>query len=84
MSPHLLNTRSFLLGYLFRRTQEGLLESKLANWRRIEMRTQRLLAAITIPALLAVSAVHAAQPAYPDRPIRLIIGSAPGSGPDII
>ena len=30
------------------------------------------------------SATHAAQPAYPDKPIRLIIGSAPGSGPDII
>jgi len=32
----------------------------------------------------AVPAAHAAQPAYPDKPIRLIIGSAPGSGPDII
>jgi tripartite-type tricarboxylate transporter receptor subunit TctC len=29
-------------------------------------------------------ALHAAQPGYPDKPIRLIIGSAPGSGPDII
>jgi len=29
-------------------------------------------------------AAHAAQPAYPAKPIRLIIGSAPGSGPDII
>ena len=34
--------------------------------------------------LWAVPAAHAAQPAYPDKPIRLIIGSAPGSGPDII
>ena len=34
--------------------------------------------------VLAVSAAHAAQPAYPERPIRLVIGSAPGSGPDII
>ncbi|HEX2829366.1 MAG TPA: tripartite tricarboxylate transporter substrate-binding protein [Burkholderiales bacterium] len=33
---------------------------------------------------LGTTAVHAAQPAYPDKPIRLIIGSAPGSGPDII
>jgi tripartite-type tricarboxylate transporter receptor subunit TctC len=35
---------------------------------------------------LAVLAVplHAAQTGYPDKPIRLIIGSAPGSGPDII
>jgi tripartite-type tricarboxylate transporter receptor subunit TctC len=35
-------------------------------------------------AALAVPAAHAAQPPYPDKPIRLIIGSAPGSGPDII
>jgi tripartite-type tricarboxylate transporter receptor subunit TctC len=42
------------------------------------------LTAIAIPAMLAISAAHAAQPAYPDRPIRLIIGSAPGSGPDIM
>jgi tripartite-type tricarboxylate transporter receptor subunit TctC len=44
----------------------------------------KLLAAIAIPAALAVSAAHAAQTAYPEKPIRLIIGSAPGSGPDII
>ena len=48
------------------------------------MRNQSLLAAITLPALLAAQVSHAAQPTYPDRPIRLIIGSAPGSGPDII
>ena len=48
------------------------------------MRTQKLLAAIAIPVVLAVSAAHAAQPAYPEKPIRLVIGSAPGSGPDII
>ncbi len=48
------------------------------------MRTLKLLAAIAIPAALAMPAAHAAQPAYPDKPIRLIIGSAPGSGPDII
>jgi tripartite-type tricarboxylate transporter receptor subunit TctC len=35
-------------------------------------------------AMLAVPAAHAAQTAYPDKPIRLIIGSAPGSGPDIM
>jgi tripartite-type tricarboxylate transporter receptor subunit TctC len=34
--------------------------------------------------MFAVSAAHAAQPAYPEKPIRLVIGSAPGSGPDII
>ena len=35
-------------------------------------------------AMLAVPAAQAAQTAYPDKPIRLIIGSAPGSGPDIM
>ena len=56
------------------------------------MRTARLLATIAIPALLAASAAGAAQPAastgsgqaFPDKPIRLIIGSASGSGPDIM
>src|SRR3990172_4206972 len=48
------------------------------------MRTEKLLAAIVIPVALAFSVAHAAQPVYPDKPIRLIIGSAPGSGPDII
>ena len=36
-------------------------------------------------AIMALSAAGAqAQSGYPDKPIRLIIGSAPGSGPDII
>jgi tripartite-type tricarboxylate transporter receptor subunit TctC len=48
------------------------------------MRTPKLLKAIAIAAACTVWAVHAAQPAFPDRPIRLIIGSAPGSGPDIM
>jgi tripartite-type tricarboxylate transporter receptor subunit TctC len=42
---------------------------------------------VAIVALLALAApVLAAQPAstYPERPIRFVIGSAPGSGPDII
>jgi tripartite-type tricarboxylate transporter receptor subunit TctC len=47
------------------------------------MQTTRLIAAIAVPAVLALPA-FAAQPAFPDKPIRLIIGSAPGSGPDII
>jgi len=35
--------------------------------------------------MLLAPAANAAQPAtYPDKPIRLIIGSAPGSGPDIM
>ena len=49
------------------------------------MRTQKLLAAIAITVLAAGPVAYAAQPAaFPDKPIRLIIGSAPGSGPDII
>ncbi len=48
------------------------------------MRTEKLLAPIAIAAALAVSAAHSAEPAFPDRPIRLIVGSGPGSGPDII
>ena len=50
--------------------------------------TKRLLAAIAVLGTLASLATQAAQPAtkqtYPEKPIRLIIGSAPGSGPDII
>ncbi len=34
--------------------------------------------------LASVGLAAAAESAYPDKPIRLIIGSAPGSGPDII
>ena len=48
------------------------------------MHAARPLTAIAIAVTLAVPAAHAAQPAYPDKPIRLVIGSAPGSGPDII
>jgi len=48
------------------------------------MSIEKLLAAIAIPAMLAMPAAHAAPATYPDKPIRLIIGSAPGSGPDII
>lgn len=48
------------------------------------MRTLKFLVALAIPALLAAPAAQAAQPKYPEKPIRLIIGSAPGSGPDII
>jgi tripartite-type tricarboxylate transporter receptor subunit TctC len=48
------------------------------------MRTTLITRALVLSAALAIPAAHAAQPAYPDKPIRLIIGSAPGSGPDII
>ncbi|HSE02295.1 MAG TPA: tripartite tricarboxylate transporter substrate binding protein [Burkholderiales bacterium] len=44
----------------------------------------RILSWIVIAGAALASAAHAAQPVYPDKPIRLIIGSAPGSGPDII
>jgi tripartite-type tricarboxylate transporter receptor subunit TctC len=42
------------------------------------------LATAAIAALLTASAAYAAEPAFPTKPIRLIIGSAPGSGPDIM
>lgn len=48
------------------------------------MRIEKLFAAISVPILLAASTAQAAQPAYPDKPIRLVLGSAAGSGPDII
>jgi tripartite-type tricarboxylate transporter receptor subunit TctC len=51
------------------------------------MHLAKLLTAIAIPALITGPAAHAAQSqqtAFPDKPIRLIIGSAPGSGPDIM
>jgi len=47
------------------------------------MRTKLSSWAVMVSVMLAVPGAHAAQPAYPDKPIRLIIGSAPGSGPDI-
>src|SRR5450631_4439968 len=48
------------------------------------MRVFKMAAAIACAMLTSSPAVHAAQTAYPDKPIRLVIGSAPGSGPDII
>jgi tripartite-type tricarboxylate transporter receptor subunit TctC len=44
----------------------------------------RALNAIVLGALLALNAAHAAQTAFPAKPIRLVLGSAPGSGPDIV
>jgi len=43
----------------------------------------KLFAVFVFPALLAAPAAQAAQAKYPEKPIRLIIGSAAGSGPDI-
>jgi tripartite-type tricarboxylate transporter receptor subunit TctC len=40
--------------------------------------------AVVIATLALSTALYAAQTAFPDKPIRLVIGSAPGSGPDII
>jgi tripartite-type tricarboxylate transporter receptor subunit TctC len=48
------------------------------------MRNAKLSAALIVALLSAASALHAAQAAFPEKPIRLVIGSAPGSGPDII
>jgi tripartite-type tricarboxylate transporter receptor subunit TctC len=48
------------------------------------MRIARQLAAIILSMVAVAPAAPAAQPVFPDKPIRLIIGSAPGSGPDII
>ena len=49
------------------------------------MRTEKLLlVAIALSALAAAPMAHTAAPVFPDKPIRLIIGSAPGSGPDIM
>lgn len=47
------------------------------------MRTVKLLAS-AIVTMMAVPAALAAQPAYPEKPIRLVIGSAAGAGVDII
>lgn len=48
------------------------------------MRTAKSLFACVVALLPVMPGAHAAQSAYPDKPVRLIIGSAPGSGPDII
>ena len=48
------------------------------------MRMRSISWAVIGCAMLAAPAAQAAQAVYPNKPIRLIIGSAPGSGPDII
>ncbi len=48
------------------------------------MQARKVSAAILTVSLLLAAGAYAAQPAFPSKPIRLIIGSAPGSGPDII
>ena len=46
------------------------------------MRIATLAAALAV--LMGWTVAYAAQTTFPDKPIRLVIGSAPGSGPDII
>ena len=48
------------------------------------MHIVKLLTAIAAAMLLAIAAGRAAQSAFPEKPIRLVLGSAPGSGPDIV
>ena len=48
------------------------------------MRVVHLLTAGAVAMLLALPAARAAQPAFPEKPIRLVLGSAAGSGPDIV
>jgi tripartite-type tricarboxylate transporter receptor subunit TctC len=48
------------------------------------MAMQRLLVTIAAAAAFAAPAAQAAEAPFPDKPIRLIIGSASGSGPDIM
>jgi len=48
------------------------------------MHAIKLFATAATPAFIAASAATAAHPAFPDKPIRFIIGSASGSGPDIM
>ena len=44
----------------------------------------RALIAILLGASLILHTAHAAQTVFPQKPIRLVLGSAPGSGPDIV
>lgn len=44
----------------------------------------RALIPLVFSSLLALPVAHAAQPVFPQKPIRLVLGSAPGSGPDIV
>ena len=48
------------------------------------MHALRGVAALTVITLAAAPCTQAAQPAWPDKPIRLVVGSSAGSGPDII
>jgi tripartite-type tricarboxylate transporter receptor subunit TctC len=51
------------------------------------MRTQKFMTAVVSSLVLLTAfctGASAAQTSFPEKPVRLVIGSAPGSGPDII
>ncbi|HWI13691.1 MAG TPA: tripartite tricarboxylate transporter substrate binding protein, partial [Burkholderiales bacterium] len=48
------------------------------------MQVHKLLSVAALAAAVAAPCANAAQPTFPDKPIRLVLGSAAGSGPDII
>ena len=48
------------------------------------MRTSAVFSALVISFVLAAPVRAAQTGRYPERPVRLVIGSAPGSGPDIV
>jgi tripartite-type tricarboxylate transporter receptor subunit TctC len=48
------------------------------------MQISKLAAAGAVAMIFALPVVHAAQTVFPEKPIRLVLGSAPGSGPDIV
>jgi tripartite-type tricarboxylate transporter receptor subunit TctC len=45
---------------------------------------KKVFAVIAGAILLATASAHASESTFPDKPIRLVIGSAAGSGPDLI
>lgn len=48
------------------------------------MRLHNMLSAAALAVTVAASSAYAAESTFPEKPIRLVIGSAAGSGPDII
>jgi tripartite-type tricarboxylate transporter receptor subunit TctC len=48
------------------------------------MSIDKILSAVATSLAIALPGAHAAQISFPEKPVRLVIGSAPGSGPDII
>src|SRR5688572_9851343 len=52
--------------------------------RRNRMRSMKVWTLVVALLAVATATARAAPAAYPDKPIRLVVGSAAGSGPDII